>query len=387
MIQVNEKNLLAFVSAFFISMGCDPVEVNKFFTARKFSDGIVLNLPAVCLLTANKPATSKSKQSHIHVTAKACEFFYPAALLSSITSSTNWEEQPLGISEENINYLLGRVMTGHINDVDSHLMMKVECRKSQEKQVQLSKIKNGDDEKFLMLRQGLYENDVLVFLRYRNSDKVFVIGVPNAFYKDDYEFESRSSGSRAFKGKRFKSLESENAVPVNSALKSLLSDDDSEVIDGEDTLEDAVYQNLVDAAEASHTSYTPEEYDEEKDSRKTSSGNRPSTNPSLGKEAIKDNGYCCAIDPAHTTFIKTDGTKYMEAHHLIPMRLQRAFKNKLDTKANISPVCPVCHRKLHYGRLADVEPMLKTLYAKQEKYLKLCGIDVKDFDELKSFYK
>ncbi|MBP3805241.1 MAG: HNH endonuclease [Oribacterium sp.] len=387
MITVTPKNLLEFVSAFFISIGCDVKEVKDFFTARRFEEGIVLNLPAVCLLDSNKPSTSKSKQSHIHVTSKNCAFFYPASVLAGVTVSTDWEKQYVIISRENIDYLLKEPLSGHLHTDNSHMMKKIECRKTQEKQVQLSKIRD-DDKFFIMLRQGLYENDVLVFLRYRDSDVLFAAGIPRSFYEGKYEFETHKSGSRAFKGKVFPSLESEDAIPVNAALESLISDDKTdEVIEGEDTIEDAIYQDLVDAAEASSTAYTPEEYDESRDSRKTKSGNRPITNPALGKEAIRDNHYHCAVDPSHETFIKPDGTRYMEAHHLIPMKWQSHFKNKLDTKGNISPVCPVCHRKLHHGRLSDIEPMLETLYKKQKSNLSLCGIDVPDLDTLKDYYK
>ena len=102
MIEVNSKNLLEFIVAYFISIGCVPADVKAYFTARRFPEGVVLNLPAVCLLPENKPATSRSKQYHIHVTSKSRDFFYPGVDMTAVPASTSWERQNLNISDANI---------------------------------------------------------------------------------------------------------------------------------------------------------------------------------------------------------------------------------------------------------------------------------------------
>ena len=43
----------------------------------------------------------------------------------------------------------------------------------------------------------------------------------------------------------------------------------------------------------------------------------------------------------------------MEAHHLIPLRMQHDFENSLDVVGNIVSICPNCHRLIHYGRDKD----------------------------------
>ena len=75
----------------------------------------------------------------------------------------------------------------------------------------------------------------------------------------------------------------------------------------------------------------------------------------------------------------------MEAHHLIPVVKQSLFRKKLDTIANIVPVCPLCHRKLHHGRKPDVRKMLDTLLTMRKDALKQSGLEV-TLDQLASFY-
>lgn len=391
MITVTSKNLLEFIVAFFISMGCDPAKAKAYFSARRFTSGIVLNLPAVCLVKENKPTASKSNQSHIHVTSKAREFFFPASVLSSVTASTPWKRQALMLMDANIASLnnvhdgKSPVVTGAFTQTDTSMMMKIECRKTQEKQVQLSKLKDGDDSKFLDLRRGLYENDLLVFLRYRGSDKLFVVGVPRSFYDGKYTFDS-SRKAAGFKSEMYPGLESNNAIPVKVAMKKVLEEHTGDdVIESEDPITDAIYQSAVDAAEATSTDYEPVDYEEKNPNGTTTTSHRPPTNPGIGKEAIKDNSFCCAVDRSHATFKKPDGTQYMEAHHLIPLNQQYRFKKKLDCKANIVPLCPNCHSRFHHGGIDEIKPVLKHLYDERKETLKKSGLDI-SFDDLLACY-
>lgn len=373
MATVNSTNLLDFLIDYFISIGCASDEVKEYFSARRFSEGIVLNMPASNLLFDNKPVTNKGKQSHIHVTSRNCEFFIERDVLDKITVSTDWKKLKLRISRANIAALPNSTAGPSLSVVNSFTMIKVECRKTQEKQVQLSKIKE-DDPLFIRLREGIFENDVLVFLKYRDSDYLFAAAVPNHFFRYTYTFESAKAN---FKGEIYISLESSKAIPVKKALESVLADHDSnEVIESEDPISDAIYQCLVDDAEPSSTDYVPVEYTVSSQDDTKASYSRPKTSPSLGKEAIKINDYRCAIDGKHITFVKPDGTRYMEVHHLVPLSRQGDFKYKLDTKANIVPLCPNCHRMLHHGRLKDIEPVLELLFTERKDKLKRSGIDI-----------
>ena len=158
---------------------------------------------------------------------------------------------------------------------------------------------------------------------------------------------------------------------------SYLNDDD------QDTYVDEVDDDI----EVEPDSYTAEDYTGSADGSNIHT-NRPSTNPNLGKKAIKANHYSCIFSTdnnPHETFIKPNGKPYMEAHHLIPVVKQSLFRKKLDTIANIVPVCPLCHRKLHHGRKPDVRKMLDTLLTMRKDALKQSGLEV-TLDQLASFY-
>lgn len=384
MIIINSHNLLEFVGSYYSSIGCDPVEVNDYFTATRFSEGVVLNLPAVCLLQENKPKTSRSKQSHIHVTSQARLIFFSSTELDSATRSTHWERQDLNISDANVSHLHNIPHSKDIAISGAYMMKKIGYRQSQETQVQISKIAD-DDSRFLALRKGLYENDIIVFLKYRDENRLLATGIPKRYFDGTYSF----AGPRAvFRSGYYPDLESNMALPVKQALKNVLDEyDNGGVIAGEEPISDAIYQCQVDAATPSKTDYTANGYyvDDNPEGKAVKS-NRPTTNPSIGKEAIQDGHYKCAIDGGHTTFAKRDGSQYMEAHHLVPMDKQRLYKYKLDTKANIVPLCPNCHRMLHYGKFVDIEPILSKLYNDRKDILFLSGIDVTE-DQLKSYYR
>lgn len=384
MLIVNEKNLLEAVGTYLIDNGCDPIKTRQYFNARRFLHGIVMPLPAVCLVPGNKPAESRSKQTHIHVTSKSREFFYSAKELEEAKASTPWIRQNLIIANNNIQALHGEELSTGLSMADSYMMTKIECRKSQEKQVQLSRL-SKDDALFLKLRQGLYENDVLIFLKYRDSRQFFVVGIPYSYHFLKFEFESPRKTAR-FKGETYESLQSRNAIPVKTAVENVLAEHRSdEIIESEEPISDAVYQSMVDSAKASDTTYAAEKYVAQNPDGNSTTSHRPPTNPALGKEAIKDNSYCCSINAGHNTFLKPDGTRYMEVHHLIPLNQQKNFQYKLDTKANIVPLCPNCHRMLHYGCLKDIKETLKDLYDKRTAALKQSGLDV-SFKDLISYY-
>ncbi len=74
----------------------------------------------------------------------------------------------------------------------------------------------------------------------------------------------------------------------------------------------------------------------------------------------------------------------MEAHHLVPLQKQELFKTSLDVDANIVCLCPLCHRKLHYGK--DIREELKKLFDTRKELLEKSGIVI-SFEKLLSFYE
>ncbi len=95
--------------------------------------------------------------------------------------------------------------------------------------------------------------------------------------------------------------------------------------------------------------------------------------------------YKCEIDNHHETFIaEKTGKPYMESHHAIPMRQQPRFDNSLDVYANLICLCPICHRRIHYGLKSERVDLNMRLYHKRAERLAKSGIvlNVQEFIEL-----
>ena len=368
--------LLALINNYFESIGFGP-PAKSFFKANKFKCGLIVNLPGVSLIPQNRSLSTKGNQTHIHITGPAREFFFKN--FSSMTSNHS-EQRKVIVSLTNI-ISLNKLDTSSCTD----LGLKETCTNlkysvGHQDQVQISKIRS-DGREFIDLRKGLYLHDLLIFLK-DYDDVLYAIGIPKSFYEGKYSIPSGILNN----------LEDQDLVTIKTAMASIENSvDTNTMIFGEEDLADAVYQQLVDEVdddiEVEPDSYTAEDYTGSADGSNIHT-NRPSTNPNLGKKAIKANHYSCIFSTdnnPHETFIKPNGKPYMEAHHLIPVVKQYRFKKKLDTIANIVPVCPLCHRKLHHGRKSDVRKMLDTLLTMRKDALKQSGLEV-TLDQLASFY-
>jgi 5-methylcytosine-specific restriction protein A len=64
----------------------------------------------------------------------------------------------------------------------------------------------------------------------------------------------------------------------------------------------------------------------------------------IAEVLIRANGVCEKCDKKAPFLRSSDGTPFLEVHHLV--RLADGGK---DTVENAKAVCPNCHRELHYG--------------------------------------
>jgi hypothetical protein len=79
-------------------------------------------------------------------------------------------------------------------------------------------------------------------------------------------------------------------------------------------------------------------------------------------ERMKLSGFTCEYNPKHKLFVSRFTEKpYLEAHHLIPMGLQKDFKKSLDTVHNVYCLCPYCHRAVHQATEPYAKEILGTL--------------------------
>ena len=97
----------------------------------------------------------------------------------------------------------------------------------------------------------------------------------------------------------------------------------------------------------------------------------------LRLQALTFADFSCEINKNHETFIAESNNKpYMESHHAIPMKLQGTFEHSLDVYANIICLCPVCHRKIHYGLKSEKTRMIHQIFENRAERLTNSGIDL-----------
>ncbi len=92
-------------------------------------------------------------------------------------------------------------------------------------------------------------------------------------------------------------------------------------------------------------------------------------------QTLEKANHLCEINNEHETFIPENSTKqYMEAHHIIPLKMQDKFKCGLDVYANVICLCPICHRFLHYGKKKEKAITLHKIYTNRVERLEHSGI-------------
>lgn len=107
-------------------------------------------------------------------------------------------------------------------------------------------------------------------------------------------------------------------------------------------------------------------------------------NQLIVEQVIESADYCCENNTKHETFIaQSTGKRYMEGHHLIPMKYQTEFNFSIDVYANIISLCPNCHKLLHYGIMKEKIYTLEKIYNERAGRLRKSGIDISQSDFIK----
>lgn len=122
----------------------------------------------------------------------------------------------------------------------------------------------------------------------------------------------------------------------------------------------------------------------------TSHGKRVSTDASLRKYVLDKSNYTCQYNSSHETFLTKKDIKYMEIHHLVPLKYQELFDENytLDRVENLVVLCPTCHRAIHYGTKSEKEKILEPIYNESDMkiILKEKGICSTFKEFIKKFY-
>lgn len=112
-----------------------------------------------------------------------------------------------------------------------------------------------------------------------------------------------------------------------------------------------------------------------KESQRSYETNRWLRSNILREQTLAFADYRCEMGEDHKTFTAERTHKpYMESHHAIPIHLQGHFAHSLDIYANLVCLCPICHRKIHYGLMDDRRLMMYEIYEKRHERLFRSGI-------------
>jgi len=79
----------------------------------------------------------------------------------------------------------------------------------------------------------------------------------------------------------------------------------------------------------------------------------------------------CQLNKQHQTFLKRNGFNYIEIHHLVPQSLlnkNKNLENLIYNKNNEFKLCPICHRKIHYGTKEITREMIEKLYLSKKEF-------------------
>ena len=174
--------ILELLRDYFSSMGYNNNYLKDYFSGRIFVELLSIRLANANVCVRNK-TDRKSHQSHIAITGEATHFFYTDTEFKNKDNITI-EKKPVRISVDNIKSLNNSSIS-----IDTPLDLElidgvVTVGKRTQNQVQLSKKNSENSECFNTLRLGLFENDLLILLKYRETDCILAVGIPQIFYLD-----------------------------------------------------------------------------------------------------------------------------------------------------------------------------------------------------------
>lgn len=174
--------LLRLVQDYFVDLGYNNLFVERYFSKQTFKEMISIRLANANVMIKNKTDRS-SHQTHIAITGEAIDFFYNEKEFIEMDNK-RVDKKKVFVSESNLQYLANNTVS--VSDVYflDRISGYVTLGKRTQKQVQLSKRNSENSDCFNTLRLGLFENDLLIMMKYRNEEGILAIGIPQTFYLD-----------------------------------------------------------------------------------------------------------------------------------------------------------------------------------------------------------
>lgn len=174
--------LIQLVKDYYIDLGYNNLMVDSYFSNVMFKEMISIRLANANVMIRNKTDRS-SHQTHIAITGEAISFFYNDSDFLSMDNK-RVDKKKVYVTESNLASLSGELYgIPNVNDIE-RIEGVVTLGKRTQKQVQLSKRNSENSACFNALRLGLFENDLLIMLKYRSDDSMLAIGIPQTFYLD-----------------------------------------------------------------------------------------------------------------------------------------------------------------------------------------------------------
>ena len=174
--------LFRLVQDYFVDLGYNNLFVESYFSNQTFKEMISIRLANANVMIKNKTDRS-SHQTHIAITGEAIDFFYNEKEFIEMDNK-RVDKKKVFVSESNLQYLANNTVS--VSDVYflDRISGYVTLGKRTQKQVQLSKRNSENSDCFNTLRLGLFENDLLIMMKYRNEEGILAIGIPQTFYLD-----------------------------------------------------------------------------------------------------------------------------------------------------------------------------------------------------------
>ena len=174
--------LLNLIKEYFIDLGYEHGYISTFFSEQTFKE-----IAVVCLANANVMIKNKtdhsSHQTHIAITGEMIDFFCPWNEFDDMDTTTI-RKSPVVVSKDNLKSLKNLKVIA----ADAKKLELIEGSftwgKRTQNQLQLSKKNTQNSSCFNELRLGLYENDLLFMLKFRDNGKIMAIGIPQTYYLD-----------------------------------------------------------------------------------------------------------------------------------------------------------------------------------------------------------
>ena len=175
-------SIIKLLIEYFSSLGYNDNFLVEYFSPNIFKELISIRLANANVVIKNKTVT-KSHQTHIAVTGEAIDFFYkPEDFRRKKPDQIDFKD--IFVSKINLAHLQGKEFSIKNTKEIEVLVGVVTIGARTQNQVQLSKKNSQNSPCFNELRKGLFENDLLILLKERATNKIFAIGIPKTYYLD-----------------------------------------------------------------------------------------------------------------------------------------------------------------------------------------------------------